>query len=72
MVEPVRRVIPRQVLCSMLEPLERGDLSPYCMKLLEELSVSDEKMDSLLGCSGWESVFANYGCAGVGKGSSLL
>ena len=71
-MEPVRRVIPRQVLCSMLEPLERGDLSPYCMKLLEELSVSDEKMDSMLGCSGWESVFANYGCAGAGKGSSLL
>lgn len=43
MVEPVRRLTLREMLWSILEALERGGLNPYCVKLLEESSVSDEK-----------------------------
>lgn len=42
-VEPLRRDILRQVLWSVVVVLEKGDLSPYCVKLLEESSVSNEK-----------------------------
>lgn len=31
--------------CSISEALERGDFSPYCVELLEESNVSDDKRD---------------------------
>lgn len=41
----MKEVIPRQMSCSILEVLERGNFSPYCVKLLEESHVSNEKRE---------------------------